>query len=110
VGPSARLQHSATRIKKVDIKLTDIPDEIWSQFKTKFTPPLLAHVGTLKGWDDPSVEDIIALWNETFPDHVVSTSDPRDNQFVLIITKLVRCEFEFLVAVIFSPHPGPGQG
>ncbi|KAJ7939999.1 hypothetical protein B0H13DRAFT_2300057 [Mycena leptocephala] len=89
VGPPARRQH-ATKIKKTDIKLTDIPDEIRSQFKTKFTPPLLEYVGKLQGWDDPSEEKVIQIWNETFPDHAVSTAHPRDNQLVLVITKLAQ--------------------
>ncbi|KAF8167022.1 hypothetical protein K438DRAFT_1983852 [Mycena galopus ATCC 62051] len=41
VAPSACCQ-GYNKIKKANIKLTDIPDEICSQFRTQFTPPLLS--------------------------------------------------------------------
>ncbi|KAF8214316.1 hypothetical protein K438DRAFT_2009303 [Mycena galopus ATCC 62051] len=41
VAPSACRQ-GCNKIKKANIKLTDIPDEIRSQFRTQFTPPLLS--------------------------------------------------------------------
>ncbi|KAF7372544.1 hypothetical protein MVEN_00116700 [Mycena venus] len=90
VGPSARLQNSCGKIKKADIKLSDIPDAIRPQFKTHFTPSLLEFVGRLGGWDDPTTDDVIAIWNDTFTDYAVSTSDPRDNQLVLVIQKLAQ--------------------
>ncbi|KAF7354464.1 hypothetical protein MVEN_01135600 [Mycena venus] len=90
VGPSARLQNPSGKIKKADIKLSDIPDPIRLQFKTKFTPPLLEFVGRLDGWDDPTTNDVIAIWNDTFTDYAVSTSDPRDHQLVLIIQNLAQ--------------------
>ncbi|KAF7372688.1 hypothetical protein MVEN_00132200 [Mycena venus] len=91
VASSAR-RHGGDKIKKADIKLTDIPDEIRSQFKTRFTPPLLSFVGTIRGWEDASTSDVIQIWNDVFPDYAVSTEDPRDNQLVLVnvITKLAQ--------------------
>ncbi|KAF7366122.1 hypothetical protein MVEN_00489000 [Mycena venus] len=89
VAPSARRQ-GCDKIKKADIKLTDIPDEIRSQFKTRFTPPLLSFVGTIHRWEDPSIDDVIQIWSDVFPDYAVSTEDPHDNQLVLVITKLAQ--------------------
>jgi hypothetical protein len=107
VGPSARRKHRDSKIKKAEIKLTDIPDAIRPQFKAKFTPRLLEHAGRLPGWADPSDQDMISIWNRTFPDYALSTSDSQDKEMVLVVTKLVRVAFLF-VAVAFSSHPGSG--
>ncbi|KAF7328113.1 hypothetical protein MVEN_02568200 [Mycena venus] len=45
---------------------------------------------TIRGWEDPSIDDVIQIWNDVFPDYAVSTEDPRDNQLVLVITKLAQ--------------------
>ncbi|KAJ7878151.1 hypothetical protein B0H14DRAFT_3779742 [Mycena olivaceomarginata] len=90
VGPSARRKHGDSKIKKAEIKLTDIPDAIRPQFKTKFTPRLLEHAGRLQGWADPSDQDMISIWNRTFPDYALSTSDSQDKEMVLVVTKLAQ--------------------
>ncbi|KAJ7300531.1 hypothetical protein DFH08DRAFT_979537 [Mycena albidolilacea] len=79
-----------TKIKKAEIKLTDITDAIRPQFKTKFTPRLLGHAGRLQGWADPSDQDVISIWNRTFPDYALSTSDLQDKEMVLVVTKLAQ--------------------
>ncbi|KAJ6620593.1 hypothetical protein B0H10DRAFT_1739882, partial [Mycena sp. CBHHK59/15] len=84
VAPSARRKNS-TKIKKADIKLTNIPDDIRPLFKNNFTPPLLEYVGRLEGWEDPTTADIIELWNNTFPQYKASAEDPQ----VLVVQKLV---------------------
>ncbi|KAJ7880217.1 hypothetical protein B0H13DRAFT_2345684 [Mycena leptocephala] len=49
-----------------------------------------AVVGNLQGWSDPSAEDVVEIWNCTFPNYAVSKRDPRDNELVVVITKLAQ--------------------
>ncbi|KAJ7856168.1 hypothetical protein B0H13DRAFT_1902771 [Mycena leptocephala] len=70
-----------------------------------------AVVGNLKGWSDPSAEDVVENWNCTFQDNAVSKRDPRDNELVVVITKLVRVRFLSVGKFAHSlVHLGPGQG
>jgi hypothetical protein len=98
-------KHGNSKIKKAEIKLTNIPDAICPQFKTKFTPRLLEYAGCLQGWANPSDQDMISIWNRTFPNYALSTSDSQDKEMVLVVTKLVRVAFLFVV-VAFSSYQG----
>ncbi|KAJ7612913.1 hypothetical protein DFH06DRAFT_1484792 [Mycena polygramma] len=90
VAPSARRGRTSSTLRKADVKLTDIPDDIRPLFRTKFAPDLIEFTGHLDAWCDPSPEDVVNIWNSVFPKHAVSTTAERDKNLVLVITKLAQ--------------------
>ncbi|KAJ6618081.1 hypothetical protein B0H10DRAFT_2434139 [Mycena sp. CBHHK59/15] len=90
VGPSARRNRTSSTLRKADVKLTDIPDAIRPQFRTKFTPALLEYTGSIQGWNDPTAVEVVTIWNSVFPDHAVSVEKREDRDLVLVITKLAQ--------------------
>ncbi|KAK7027766.1 hypothetical protein R3P38DRAFT_3315303 [Favolaschia claudopus] len=93
VDPSThhRAASSSSKLKKSDINLTNIPSDIRSDYKIKFTPPLLDFVGSLEGWADPTQEELIHIWNVTFPTYCVAGNDEAQVQ---IIVKLAQGKVE----------------
>ncbi|KAJ6546605.1 hypothetical protein B0H10DRAFT_2243536 [Mycena sp. CBHHK59/15] len=87
--PTRRNRTSST-LRKADVKLTDIPDAIRPQFRTKFTPALLEYTGSIQGWNDPTAVEVVTIWNSVFTDHAVSVEKREDRDLVLVITKLAQ--------------------
>ncbi|KAJ7170353.1 hypothetical protein C8R43DRAFT_1120785 [Mycena crocata] len=87
-------RRSSSRIRKADITLSHIPEVARPIFRNVFVPNLLALVGTLKAWKDPTPAAIIKLWNDAVAkDHIGFSLDPEqagDADLILIIVKLAQ--------------------
>ena len=74
--------------KKGDIRLTDLPRHLQSDFTAKLTPRLYEFLGTLSAWEQPTEDDIKGLWKSVFPQEQCLDFGTKDSKIVI---KLVMC-------------------
>jgi hypothetical protein len=74
--------------KKGDIRLSDLPLHLQSDFTTKLTPRLYELLGALAAWEQPADNDIKDLWKDVFPQEQSLDFGTKDG---IIVIKLVMC-------------------
>lgn len=74
--------------RKGDIRLSDLPRHLQSDFTTKLTPRLYELLGTISAWEQPTDDDIQGLWVNIFPKERSLDFGSKDG---IIVMKLVMC-------------------
>ncbi|KAJ7083272.1 hypothetical protein C8R43DRAFT_1142717 [Mycena crocata] len=68
-------------------------------FKSDFTARLLTFVGTLVAWKDPTIEDVVRIWNEVFGEleqerYHLYLGDATDANRILVVLKLAQAKVD----------------
>jgi hypothetical protein len=56
------------RLKKGDIRLTDLPSHLQTRFVNEFTPRVFELFGIINAWEQPTLADLQKLWRDVFPE------------------------------------------
>lgn len=75
IHPVTSSKIANARLKKGNVRLTDLPMHIQEKFDSVFLPRVREIFGHMAPWSSPDVKELLQAWSVSFPDEDSSSFD-----------------------------------